>query len=95
MAAKKTAELIPFCHHLPLDSCDIRVDLQVDLSKIEINCIVKTASYKTGVEMEALVGATHTALTVYDMLKALSHRIEIQNIKLIEKTGGKSHYTST
>jgi molybdenum cofactor biosynthesis protein MoaC len=95
MAAKKTADFIPFCHHIPIDSCDIRVDLHIELSKIEINCVVKTASYKTGVEMEALVGATHTALTMYDMLKAISHGIEIQNIKLIGKTGGKSHYTST
>lgn len=91
MAAKKTPELIPFCHQVPLDSCEIKVDILRQTSSIQINCIVKTA-HKTGVEMEALIGASHAALTIYDMLKAASHDIEIKSIQLMEKTGGKSHF---
>ena len=93
MGAKNTANIIPFCHPLPLDFCDIKI--QFDHNKkygaIRINCITKT-THKTGVEMEALVGVTHAALCIYDMLKALSHEIEIVDIKLISKTGGKSDY---
>ena len=89
-AAKKTAELIPLCHIIPLDS--VKIDLQlVKGQRIIVECRVR-ATHKTGVEMEALVGCSVAALTVYDMCKALSHEIVIEETKLIEKTGGKSDY---
>ena len=89
-ASKKTAELIPLCHIIPLDSVKIDLHLEKDRGII-VECRVK-ATHKTGVEMEALVGCSVTALTVYDMCKALSHEIVIGETKLIEKTGGKSNY---
>lgn len=92
MGAKNTASMIPFCHPLPLEFCDI--DIGVDPNRpytIRIECITKTTQ-KTGVEMEALVGATQAALCVYDMLKAVSHDIEITEVKLLSKRGGKSDY---
>ncbi len=87
MAAKKTSELIPFCHHIPLEACkfDISIDHQL---LVKIECEVK-ATHKTGVEMEALHGAMTAALTIYDMCKAVSHEITITETKLIAKTGGK------
>ena len=93
-AAKRTAELIPLCHPLPLTRVAVEFNIDAAANAVHISVQAETVG-KTGVEMEALVGASHTALTIYDMLKAISHGIEIQNIKLIEKTGGKSHYTST
>jgi cyclic pyranopterin phosphate synthase len=92
MAAKKTSDFIPFCHQVGLDRCDI--DIRFDdtaRNRIRIDCTV-SCTHKTGVEMEALVGASHAALTIYDMMKALSHSIEITEVKLIKKTGGKSDY---
>ena len=90
MGAKKTSELIPLCHPIGLDQCT--VDIQInDQKEIEIYCTAKIAS-KTGVEMEALTGATVAALTIYDMCKGFSHNITIKETKLIEKTGGKSDY---
>ncbi|MEO6289757.1 MAG: cyclic pyranopterin monophosphate synthase MoaC [Ginsengibacter sp.] len=90
MAAKKTGELIPLCHPLGLDNCN--VDIQVNKkNEIVITCIAGIES-KTGVEMEALVGASIAALTVYDMCKALSHDIVIKETKLIKKTGGKRDF---
>lgn len=88
MAVKKTHELIPFCHQIPVESCkfDIQID---DKMLVTIFCQVKT-SFKTGVEMEALTGATTAALTIYDMCKALSQEIVIKETRLINKTGGKS-----
>jgi len=89
-AAKKTADLIPLCHIIPLDS--VRIDFRREEGqRIIVECRVK-ATYKTGVEMEALLGCSVAALTVYDMCKALSHEIVIGETKLIEKTGGKSDY---
>lgn len=90
MAAKKTGELIPLCHPLGLDNCaiNIRVD---DQNEVVIDCTA-TITAKTGVEMEALVGASIAALTIYDMCKALSHDIVIKETKLIEKTGGKRDF---
>lgn len=88
MAAKKTDSLIPFCHSLPLEGCDIRIDW-IEPSVLRVECRVK-AHYKTGVEMEALTGVSVTALTIYDMCKSLSHDIQVQTIRLCEKTGGKS-----
>ena len=90
MAAKRTHELIPFCHPIPLEDCNISIDWGPE-GEVVIECAVR-ATYKTGVEMEALTGATMAALTVYDMCKALSHGIEIRDVRLISKTGGKKDF---
>lgn len=90
MGTKKTAELIPFCHPLPVDGCDITC--QVVKDEVVIECTVKTTG-KTGVEMEALTGASVAALTVYDMCKALSQKMEIRSTRLVSKSGGKTDYT--
>ena len=87
MAVKRTHELIPFCHPLPIDGCRFAIDWQ-DARTLDIRCTVKTV-HRTGVEMEALAGATIAALTVYDMCKALSHAIVIGPAKLLGKRGGK------
>ena len=90
MGAKKTSELIPLCHPLPLDKVDIDITLN-DIDLIEITSTAAVTA-KTGVEMEALTGATVAALTIYDMCKALSHEIKIVETKLVSKSGGKSNY---
>ena len=90
MAAKKTGELIPLCHPLGLDNCKIDI-LISEQQEIIIDCTTNITA-KTGVEMEALVGASIAALTIYDMCKALSHDIIIKETKLIEKTGGKNDF---
>ncbi len=87
MAAKRTHELIPFCHPLPIDGCRFAIDWH-DARTLRIACTVKTV-HRTGVEMEALTGATVAALTVYDMCKALSHGIVLGPAKLVGKRGGK------
>jgi cyclic pyranopterin phosphate synthase len=87
MAVKRTHELIPFCHPLPIDGCRVAIDWDGD-NTLRIECEVKT-THRTGVEMEALTGATVAALTVYDMCKALSHRIVIGPAKLLGKRGGR------
>jgi cyclic pyranopterin monophosphate synthase len=92
MAAKRTHELVPFCHPLPLDVCRVEIEPQ-EKGTIRVRCSV-SVHHRTGVEMEALTGATVAALTVYDMCKALSHEIEITNVRLLEKTGGKQDYKS-
>jgi len=89
MAAKKTHELIPFCHPLGLDKCDVAI--RIDGSDLVIECRCKV-SHKTGVEMEALTGASVAALTVYDMCKALSHDIVIGETRLLSKSGGKQDF---
>lgn len=86
MAAKRTHELLPFCHPLALDDCSI--EIEAVRGGIRIRCRV-AVHHRTGVEMEALTGATVAALTVYDMCKALSHDIEITSVRLLEKSGGK------
>jgi cyclic pyranopterin phosphate synthase len=91
MAAKRTHELIPFCHPLGLDNCQI--DITADGDALLVRCRV-SVHHKTGVEMEALTGAAVACLTVYDMIKALSHDIVIEDLHLVEKTGGKSDYAS-
>jgi len=91
MAAKRTHELIPFCHPLGLDNCQIDIGAEGDV--LVVRCRV-SVHHKTGVEMEALTGAAVASLTVYDMIKALSHDIVIEGLRLIEKTGGKSDYVS-
>jgi len=90
MAVKRTHELIPFCHPLPIDGCSVAIDWDGEAS-LRIECTVRTV-HRTGVEMEALTGATVAALTVYDMCKALSHRIVIGPAKLLRKRGGKSDF---
>jgi cyclic pyranopterin monophosphate synthase len=89
MAAKKTHELIPFCHPLGLENCKITVEMSGDDAIIDCLCKVH---HKTGVEMEALTGATVAALTVYDMCKAISHDIVIGETRLMAKTGGKRDF---
>src|ERR1700720_287391 len=91
MGAKRTHELIPFCHPLGLENCRIAIDLDGDTAVIR--CTV-SVHHKTGVEMEALTGASIAALTVYDMCKALSHDIVIGDLRLIAKDGGKSGYVA-
>ncbi len=86
-AAKQTAALIPLCHSLPLSYADVRIHPEADGLRIETEA--RTQS-QTGVEMEALTAAAVAALTIYDMTKALSKAIEIRDIYLLEKTGGKS-----
>jgi cyclic pyranopterin phosphate synthase len=89
MAAKKTGELIPLCHPLALENCNINISLEND--EVIIDCTASITA-KTGVEMEALVGASLAALTIYDMCKALSHDIVIKETRLIKKTGGKHDF---
>lgn len=90
MAVKRTHELIPFCHPLPIDGCRIEMEW-LDERTLGIACAVRT-THRTGVEMEALTGASIAALTVYDMCKALSHAIVIGPIKLLGKRGGKRDF---
>lgn len=92
MGAKKTADLIPFCHPLGLDDCQVRIHVQGSKIVIETEAVLTA---KTGVEMEALTAASIAALTVYDMCKALSHNIVIESIRLLEKTGGKKDFKHT
>jgi cyclic pyranopterin monophosphate synthase len=89
-AVKRTWELIPLCHPLPLDGVAVTCSV-LGTHEVEVRCTVKT-THKTGVEMEALTGASVAALTIYDMTKALSHAIVIRNIELVLKTGGKSDH---
>ena len=93
MAAKKTGDLIPLCHPLGLDNCNITISLN-DKQEVVIDCTASITA-KTGVEMEALVGASIAALTIYDMCKAMSHDIVIKETKLLSKTGGKSDFKRT
>ena len=90
MAVKRTHELIPFCHPLPIDSCRLAIDWHGETT-LRIECTVKV-THRTGVEMEALTGATVAALTVYDMCKALSQRIVIGPARVLAKRGGKRDF---
>jgi len=90
MAAKKTGELIPLCHPLGLENCSITIEINKQ-KELVIDCTVSITA-KTGIEMEALLGASIAALTVYDMCKALSHEIVIKETKLMQKTGGKNDF---
>jgi cyclic pyranopterin phosphate synthase len=87
MAVKRTADVIPFCHPLPIEHCSIDIEAR-GAGRLRIRCRVET-HHKTGVEMEALTGATVAALTVYDMCKALSPAIRIDGIRLLTKSGGR------
>lgn len=88
-AVKRTSELIPFCHPLLIDRCDLTIELVGE--RLQIDCTV-AVQHKTGVEMEALTGASVAALAAYDMLKALSHDMVIDAVRLVHKSGGKSDY---
>lgn len=87
-AVKKTSDIIPMCHPLLINGVDIDINI-IDKEQVEVFCKV-TIEGKTGVEMEALTGASATCLTIYDMCKAISQEMIIKEIKLVEKTGGKS-----
>lgn len=91
MGAKRTSDLIPLCHPLALEDCQIEVRPDAARAEIAIHCRVVTHG-KTGVEMEALTGASVAALTLYDMAKAVTHGMVIREIRLLEKTGGKRDY---
>ncbi len=89
MAAKRTWELIPMCHPLPLGKCSVDFEMHPDTLTVEARCTVRVTG-KTGVEMEALTGASVALLTIYDMCKAIDKSMEIQSVYLLRKTGGKS-----
>ena len=89
MAAKKTSELIPLCHPIPIHQVEVNLELDEGLPGVKIAATVRTTG-KTGVEMEALTAVSVAALTVYDMVKAVEKTGRIQNIHLVEKHGGKS-----
>ena len=95
MGAKRTSDLIPLCHPLPLDDCGIEIETRAAAAPGEteavIHCRVRTHA-RTGVEMEALTGATVAALALYDMGKSVVPGIVIREVRLLEKTGGKKHY---
>ncbi|MDG2449565.1 MAG: cyclic pyranopterin monophosphate synthase MoaC [Saprospiraceae bacterium] len=90
MAVKKTSELIPLCHPLPMTKCNVEIEIN-NKNEVVILCEAKTSG-KTGVEMEALTGASVAALTIYDMCKGFSHDIIISDIKLLAKSGGKKNF---
>src|SRR5690606_20834570 len=90
MGAKRTSELIPLCHPLGLEDCQVSIK-KAGEDHIEIRCTAKLHG-KTGVEMEALTGASVAALTIYDMCKAFSHDIRITDLALISKQGGKHDF---
>ena len=89
MAAKKTSDLIPLCHPLPLTAVNLDIQLSEDLKSVLIEAECKTTG-KTGVEMEALTAASVAALTVYDMVKAMDRGMTIESTRLLHKSGGKS-----
>jgi cyclic pyranopterin phosphate synthase len=95
MGAKRTSDLIPLCHPLPIDDCTVEIEARPPgpdgSALVEIHCRARTEA-RTGVEMEALTGASVAALTLYDMGKAVSHGIVIREVRLLEKTGGKKDY---
>ncbi len=89
MAAKKTSDLIPMCHNIFLTGADVEFEVDEENNRIDMMATVKTTG-KTGVEMEALTAVSVAALTIYDMCKAIDREMEISDIKLLKKTGGKS-----
>jgi cyclic pyranopterin monophosphate synthase len=90
MAAKRTGDLIPLCHPIGMENCQIIIQVN-EKREVVIDCTA-TVTAKTGVEMEAMVGASIAALTIYDMCKAFSHNIVIKEVMLMEKTGGKRDF---
>jgi cyclic pyranopterin phosphate synthase len=93
MAAKRTHELIPFCHPLGIENCQVEIDMN-ERDEALVRCTV-SVHHRTGVEMEALTGASIAALTIYDMCKALSHDIVIAETRLVAKQGGKRDVVET
>jgi cyclic pyranopterin phosphate synthase len=95
MGAKRTADLIPLCHPIPIEDCTVEISVRPrrrnGWADVEIHCRASTRA-RTGVEMEALTGASVAALTLYDMAKAVSHGIVIREVRLLEKTGGRRDY---
>jgi len=91
MGAKKTSDLIPFCHPLPLEKCKFKIE-PISATAVRVRCTCLTNA-RTGVEMEALTGANVAALTIYDMCKAVNKGIIISETKLVSKTGGKSDFS--
>lgn len=89
MGAKKTWDIIPMCHPIMISGCDISFELDFENCKIDIRATAKTVG-QTGIEMEALTAVSVTALTIYDMCKAIDKDMRIEDIKLLKKTGGKS-----
>lgn len=89
MGAKRTAELIPLCHPLPLDQVTVSLEADPDLPGVRITATARTVG-KTGVEMEALTAVTIAALTLYDMAKSAEKTMRIENVRLVEKRGGRS-----
>ena len=89
MGVKRTSELIPMCHPLPIQKCSVDYELDQEKNQIQVFCTVKTEG-KTGVEMEALTGVQVTLLTIYDMCKAIDKHMVMSEVHLVEKTGGKS-----
>lgn len=89
MGAKQTSALIPFCHPIGLEDCQVKISVVKNKIVIDTEAVITA---KTGIEMEALTAASISALTIYDMCKALSHNIVIEEIKLMEKTGGKKDF---
>lgn len=95
MATKQTAQLIPMCHTLLLQKCSVDFEVREEALEVVATCLVKTSG-QTGVEMEALTGTSVALLTIYDMCKALDKKMEITDIHLVEKQGGKSgHFVNT
>lgn len=90
MAVKQTWSVIPLCHAIPISGCSVDISA-AGAGAMKVECRVRTQG-RTGVEMEALHGATVAALTIYDMCKSMSHGIRIDNVRLVSKTGGKSDY---
>ncbi len=91
MAAKRTSELIPLCHPIALTQVDLSFSIAEDRSRIDIECVTRTED-RTGVEMEALIGASVAATTIYDMCKAVDRGMVVGDLRLLEKTGGKEDY---
>jgi cyclic pyranopterin phosphate synthase len=90
-AAKRTAELIPLCHPLPLTDVDVRIEVDAEGGRVEIEAEARTTA-QTGVEMEALTAATISALTIYDMVKGIERGVVVESVRLLEKTGGKEDW---
>jgi cyclic pyranopterin phosphate synthase len=90
-AAKRTAELVPLCHPLPLSFVDVRVEVQAEAGRVEIEGEACTTA-RTGVEMEAMCACSVAALTVYDMVKGLERGVEVRSLRLVEKSGGKEFW---
>lgn len=88
---RKTSDLIPLCHPLPLDQVKIDIHLNESTQEVIVNCTCRV-THKTGVEMEALTGCTVAALTIYDMVKAVTHNVQIIDTRLISKSGGKRKF---